>query len=144
MINEKTLSLDRLRKKNIFYIDDDSKNRMIVKMIVELYGAKFAFDQWGMTEVMLQRLEIFRPHLILLDLMLPLNVSGYDVFRSIRQSPALKSVPIVIVSASDPTAEIQRARAIGVSGYISKPIDFDRFPHYLRAAIDGEAVWAAE
>jgi CheY-like chemotaxis protein len=60
--------------KRIFNIEDDVKNRSVVKTILEYAGALVASESWGRIEIVFARLEIFLPvDLILLDLMFPKN-----------------------------------------------------------------------
>jgi CheY-like chemotaxis protein len=79
--------------------------------------------------------------LIILDLMLKDGVSGFDVFQRIREMPQYAQIPIVAVSASDSAVALPRARALGFSGYISKPIDEALFPKQIAQIIAGEQVW---
>jgi CheY-like chemotaxis protein len=57
-----------------------------------------------------------------MDLMLPKQVSGFDLVCEIRQVPELTSLPIVDLSASDPDTAMLCARQLGFSGFICKPI----------------------
>ncbi len=127
--------------KTIFYIEDDPNNRDVVQMIVESAGAKIEFDKWGFAELIISKLQHVHPDLILLDLMFPMNVSGYDVFDIIRQYPQFKHIPIVAISASDPTIEIPKAQAKGFSGFISKPITMQTFIEKLNVIFNGQSIW---
>lgn len=137
------MNLRELNNKRIFYIEDDIFNRSIVQTILERYGVKFWFDRWG-KEQTIQRLLKFQPvDLILLDLMLPDGVTGYDIYAEILNTPALADIPAIIVSAADPSIEMPKARQLGINGYISKPIDVMTFPRYLVEFFQGESVWVA-
>ncbi|MCU0466482.1 MAG: hypothetical protein MUF38_18180, partial [Anaerolineae bacterium] len=74
-----------LQGKRIFYVEDDARNRGVVRILLEQAGATVEFDRWGFAELALPKIKTFRPHLILLDLMLPANVSGYDVFDALQR-----------------------------------------------------------
>lgn len=65
-----------------------------------------------------------RPGLILLDLNLP-GIDGREVLDRMHKDPALKSVPVVIVSTSDYERDIEFGRARDVQHYIIKPIQGD-------------------
>lgn len=132
-----------LKDKRIFYIEDDLKNRSIVQAILEQAGARFSFERWGKDET-LQRLHDFSPvDIILLDLMFPDHVSGYDIYARIRADSQFAAVPILIVSAADPAIEMPKARKLGLSGFIAKPIDFRLFPQQIADCLAGQAVWYA-
>ncbi len=100
----------RLRNKRIFYVEDDVKNRAIIQMILEREGAIVAFERWGRSETVEKIKEFMPVDLILLDLMLPRGVTGYDVYDNIREIKDLEKIPVVAVSASDPAVEIPRSR----------------------------------
>jgi CheY-like chemotaxis protein len=133
-----------LKNKRIFYIEDDLMNRAVVKTMLELNGAQFAFDSWG-NERIFNKLRHFMPiDLILLDLMLPHNVSGYNVYDAVCAEPDLSHIPIVMVSAADPSIEMPRARRRGFAGYISKPIDVQIFANQIAAFFENGSIWAAD
>src|SRR5690606_20684782 len=66
------------------------------------------------------------PAVILLDLKLP-RVDGLEVLRQIKQHPALRSVPIVVLTTSAESQDVRRAYELGANSYIVKPVDFDKF-----------------
>jgi CheY-like chemotaxis protein len=67
-----------------------------------------------------------RPDLILLDLRMP-HVSGLEVLAMIKKDPALQTIPVVVLTTSDIEEDRLKARACGVDGYLTKPVDFDKF-----------------
>lgn len=128
---------------HIFIVEDNPSNAGIVMTTLQMQGATTHFDRWGTDTVdRLQRLE--KVDLILMDLMLANNVSGYDVFDQIKAIPELAHIPVVVVSASDTNIEMEKARQKGFAGYISKPINFRTFPETIAKILDGHAVWADE
>jgi two-component system response regulator len=67
-----------------------------------------------------------RPDLILLDLNLP-KKDGREVLDEIKQSPTLKSIPVVILTTSASEADILRSYRLHANCYITKPVDLDGF-----------------
>lgn len=65
-----------------------------------------------------------RPDVVLLDLNLPV-IDGREVLEKIRRNPALKDLPVVIVSTSDFDKDIEFGRVRGVRHYIIKPLAVD-------------------
>lgn len=131
-----------LNNKRIFLIEDNLGNRAIMQTLLESQGAKTNFERWGIDTI--AKLEAFHPvDIILLDLMLPRGVTGYDIFSEIRNHHQLKHVPIVAVSASDASSAIPKTRSMGFNGFISKPIDYDRFPEQIIAILKNQPVWDA-
>lgn len=66
------------------------------------------------------------PAVILLDLKLP-KVDGLDVLRRIKEHPTLKVIPVVVLTTSEESADVQAAYRLGVNSYIVKPVDFEKF-----------------
>jgi CheY-like chemotaxis protein len=128
--------------KRIFNIEDDVKNRSVVKTILEYAGALVASESWGRIEIVFARLEIFLPvDLILLDLMFPKNVSGYSVFDALHSNPLFAKIPVIAISASDPEIEVPKVRERGFNGFIAKPIDLHSFPNQIQAILNQEQFW---
>ncbi len=71
------------------------------------------------------------PRLVLLDLKLP-RVDGLEVLRRVRAEARTRLVPVVVLTSSDETSDIQRSYELGANSYIRKPVDFDQFAHAVR------------
>jgi CheY-like chemotaxis protein len=66
------------------------------------------------------------PVIILLDLKLP-KVDGLEVLRCLKEHPVLKVIPVIVLTSSLETRDIQTAYKLGANSYINKPVDFDEF-----------------
>lgn len=67
-----------------------------------------------------------RPDLVLLDLNLP-KKDGREVLAEVKSDPALKRIPIVILTTSRSEEDILKAYNLHANCYISKPVDLDQF-----------------
>ena len=67
-----------------------------------------------------------RPDLILLDLNLP-RKDGREVLGEIKESPSLKSIPVVILTTSKSDEDVLRSYRLHANCYISKPVDLEGF-----------------
>jgi chemotaxis family two-component system response regulator Rcp1 len=76
-----------------------------------------------------------RPDLILLDLNLP-KKDGREVLEEIKESPDLKSIPVVILTTSSFEADILRSYQLHANCYITKPVDLDGFLKVVRSIDD--------
>jgi DNA-binding response OmpR family regulator len=72
-----------------------------------------------------------RQLLILLDLNLP-DMSGIDILGRIKGNAHLKRSPVVILTTTDDSREIQRCYDLGANVYITKPVDYDGFANAIR------------
>lgn len=78
------------------------------------------------------------PAVVLLDLKLP-KVNGLEVLRSVRQSDALRSIPVVMLTSSHEESDVVNSYELGVNAYVVKPVDFKQF---VSAIADLGMFWA--
>jgi CheY-like chemotaxis protein len=76
-----------------------------------------------------------RPDLILLDLNLP-KMDGREVLQTIKADPALKFIPVVILTSSQAEQDILRAYDLNANCYVSKPVDLDQFITVVKSIED--------
>ena len=69
---------------------------------------------------------VVRPDIVLLDLNLP-KKDGREVLGTIKASPLLKTIPVVILTTSQAEEDVLRAYHLNANCYVSKPVDFDQF-----------------
>jgi CheY-like chemotaxis protein len=73
-----------------------------------------------------------RPNLVLLDLNLP-KLDGRQVLGNMRDDPALKGVPVVVLTSSDAIDDITNSYALGANCYVTKPVGIHSFQTSVRA-----------
>ncbi|GAB7129571.1 response regulator [Silvimonas sp. JCM 19000] len=78
------------------------------------------------------------PAVILLDLKLP-RVDGLEVLKIVRETPDLRSVPVVMLTSSREEPDLARAYELGVNAYVVKPVEFRDF---VAAIADLGVFWA--
>jgi len=116
----------------ILYIEDNPENRLLVRRVLEAEGYSVLEAEDGSSG--LEMAARIRPDLILLDINLP-EMDGYDLARRFRDTVGLEQVPILAITANVMKGDRERTLAAGCSGYIQKPIDVDRLPDQVRAAL---------
>lgn len=117
---------------HILYIEDNAENRLLVRRILEAEGYAVLEATDGPSG--LETAARTQPELILLDINLP-EIDGYDLARHFRNTPGLQQVPILAVTANVMQGDRERTLEAGCDGYIQKPIDVDRLPDQIRAAL---------
>jgi two-component system, sensor histidine kinase and response regulator len=131
-----------LKGKRILIVEDNAGNLAVATLYLERYGGIVKAVRWGLDALtVLKRSQPI--DVILMDLMLPGNLTGFDVFQQIRQIPELQHIPVVAVSASDPDVAMPRAARMGFSGYLSKPIA-PNIAQHVASVIEGKKVWAGD
>lgn len=101
-------------------IDDSAREREIMEKIATQAGYRFLGiqDSIQALPVLLEQ----KPALVFLDLVMPI-ANGYEICAQIRRVSALKEIPIVILTGNDGIIDRVRAKVVGSSGFLSKPID---------------------
>jgi CheY-like chemotaxis protein len=78
---------------------------------------------------------VVRPHLILLDLNLP-KKDGRAVLSEIKADPALRRIPVVVLTTSSAADDIAGAYSLHANSYITKPVDFAEFTRHMASLIN--------
>jgi CheY-like chemotaxis protein len=66
------------------------------------------------------------PAVVLLDIKLP-GIDGLEVLRRIKSDPALRSIPVVMLTSSREDHDLARSYVLGANAYVVKPVDFREF-----------------
>ncbi len=73
-----------------------------------------------------------RPGLILLDLNMP-KLDGREALQRIKADPALRRIPVVVMTTSKAEEDILRSYDLGANSYVTKPVTFERLVELMRA-----------
>jgi len=124
------------KTKVILHAEDEPAHAAIVRKALQLSVANVQLRQVGDGRAALDYLYRRgsyedpavspKPDLILLDLRMP-HVGGLQVLAIIKEDPELQTIPVVVLTTSDGEEDRSQARAFGVDGYLTKPVDFDKF-----------------
>jgi response regulator receiver modulated diguanylate cyclase/phosphodiesterase len=107
---------------NILIIDDNPENlRLLSRMLIRRgYEVRQALNG----AIALRAIEIQRPDIVLLDIMMP-QINGYEVCKSIKDNPETAQIPVIFLSALDEVQNKLKGFAVGAADYITKPFQFD-------------------
>jgi two-component system, cell cycle response regulator DivK len=105
--------------KRILVVEDQEDNRQILRDL--LTSADFEVIEAVDGEAGLAAAAAHRPDLILMDVGLP-GIDGYEATRRLKADSALRTIPIIAVTAHALSGAEDEARAAGCDGYIAKPI----------------------
>lgn len=138
MIAENTIV--KPKDAHILVVEDNVANFVLVARLLAYLGVEnceWKTTGWGVVEF---ARTMSRVDLVLMDLRLP-HEDGYEALKQLRNDPVLKNARIVVVTAQASTEELKRAKEAGFDGFLSKPLDPDRFPDHIEQLLRGETVW---
>jgi len=109
-----------MTKKEVLIIDDSNTSLVLLESLLKRYGYKVISASNGM-----QGLDLLKentPDLIFLDLKMPV-LDGFEFLEKVRKNGDYTNIPIVILSAATDSESIKRGVELGVTDYLSKPLD---------------------
>jgi len=120
-----------LNKFLILVVDDSADNVAMLSLALQQQGYRVVTATNG--EEAISVACCTSPNLILMDISMP-RLDGLGATRRLRQIEALRNVPVIAVTAHGTDGFQRAAYDVGVSGFLTKPVDFDRM-HLLVARL---------
>ncbi len=110
--------------KTVLIVEDNDLNMKLFHDLLEAHGYNTIQTKDGMEALSLAREHM--PDLILMDIQLP-EVSGLEVTKWIKEDEALKSIPVIAVTAFAMKGDEEKIREGGCEAYVAKPISVENF-----------------
>ena len=105
--------------KSILLVEDHADIRRLVRMTLEFEDCQIHEAADAVKGLELAR--TVRPHVVLLDVMMPGPINGLDMCRALKQDDATRHIPVVFLSARGSSADRQAGLAAGAAAYLVKP-----------------------
>ena len=122
-----------MRKPKVLVVDDDAFSRTVVaKKIAKLAEVVEAEDgQNAMSHLSTSGVV----DLAIVDLEMP-NINGVELIRQIRSQPALKHIPIIVLTANETRGGLENALMAGATSFLLKPLNWDAFGEHIRHILE--------
>jgi len=104
--------------RRILVVEDQEDNRQILRDLLTSVGYELIEAEDGEQAVFAAAAH--RPDLILMDIQMPV-LDGYEATRRIKADPALRAIPIIVVTSYALSGDEDKARAAGCDDYVTKP-----------------------
>lgn len=104
----------------VLVVDDNAQNLELLVAYLDSLGCKVATAADGVEALGLVQQQEF--DLILLDIMMP-RMSGFEVCRKLKSDPRTREIPIIMVTALNELADIERGVECGTDDFITKPVN---------------------
>ncbi|HWZ94206.1 MAG TPA: response regulator [Opitutaceae bacterium] len=120
----------------ILIVEDDEGHAILIRQNLEGAGLENRIEHFRDGQAILDfffdhRHQADETYLILLDIRMP-KVDGIEVLRRLKAHPEFRKLPVIMLTTTDDTREIERCHQLGCSGYIQKPVDYDKFAEAIR------------
>jgi CheY-like chemotaxis protein len=120
----------------IIMIEDDEGHARLIERNIRRSGVNNAIVAFtngndAMAYLLSSDARKGEPMLILLDLNLP-DMTGTEILRRVKETPHLKSTPVVVLTTTDDAQEIKRCYELGCNVYITKPVNYENFANAIR------------
>ena len=131
--NLDTGSATSARNSLILVVDDSADNVAMLSLDLQQQGYRVVTATDGEDAISVAFYTL--PNLILMDISMP-KLDGLGATRKIRENEALRDVPVIAVTAFGTEGFQRAAYDAGVSGYLTKPIDFPRMHQLVASLLD--------
>ena len=105
----------------ILVVDDDRTNSMVIAQLLRVHDYEVEVANDGTEGLAALANGTF--DLVLLDLRMP-DIDGLEVLRQVRESRSIRTLPIIIMTASHESADAVAALKLQANDYVTKPVDF--------------------
>jgi len=105
---------------DILIVDDNAQNAELLQAYLEPLDCQIRIAVDGVEA--LEQVDKRQPDIILLDIMMP-RMSGFEVCRRLKNNPETKDIPVVMVTALNELADVERGVDSGADDFLSKPIN---------------------
>jgi two-component system OmpR family response regulator len=116
--------------KRILCVEDEPDIRTVARIALQDVGG-FEVQVCSSGQEALDQAPVFRPDLILLDVMMP-EMDGPTTLRALRSNSATAAIPVVFLTAKVQPREVTQFKALGALDVIAKPFDPIALPDTVR------------
>jgi CheY-like chemotaxis protein len=125
-----------VRVARVMAVDDDPVIRGLLEVNLEMEGHDVVTAVDGRDA--LDKVRADAPDLILLDVMMP-NVNGWEAVAALKDDPATRSIPVILLSARAAEDDRRKGEEIGVEEYVTKPFDPIELMDLVNRLLQGKA-----
>ena len=104
----------------ILIVDDNTQNLELLEAYLDGLPCEIRTARDGLEAI--EAVESEAPDLILLDVMMP-KMSGFEVCKKLKDDPATRSIPIMMITALNELGDIERGVESGTDDFLTKPVN---------------------
>ena len=115
--------MKRIAFATVLLVEDSTVTRKTIVEGLKNFNLGFLQSSTGAEAIVMAQNVV--PDVILLDLNLP-DMNGYDILQEIRHSPSTAKIPVIIITQSNLTQDVQKCLKGGAQYYLIKPLDMGK------------------
>jgi len=119
----------------ILVADDDEGHAILIRENLQAAGLPNRIEHFRDGQAILdflgQDTRGRQAYLILLDIRMP-KIDGIEVLRRLKANSDLRRQPVIMLTTTDDAREVEHCHQLGCSGYVQKPVDYDKFAEAIR------------
>ena len=104
----------------VLYVEDDPDIQAVARVALEVVG-RLTVKICSSGEDALRDIAAFAPDMVLLDVMMPGELDGYQVCERIKRDPATSLTRVVLLTARGQRADLEQGKKAGCDSYLIKP-----------------------
>jgi CheY-like chemotaxis protein len=126
----------------VLYVEDDANSRRLMNMLLSRRMKLPHTTLLETSENFLEQVATLdpKPDIIFLDIHLQPH-NGFEMLAMLQQLDWTKGRPVIALTASVMSEEVQQLRSAGFNGCLAKPIDMNTFPEIMERILEGETIW---
>lgn len=105
--------------RQVLIVEDNANLRRLISLTLQ--SAKFGLHEADNGEDALRLVRSVRPDFVLLDVMMPGSIDGYEVCHVIKQDQSLSEIKVIILSARGQKEDLEAGSEAGADHYLIKP-----------------------
>jgi two-component system cell cycle response regulator len=120
----------------VLIIDDSTTSRAVIKVYLSGHAMSFLEASNGQDGLQLTRQQL--PKVIIIDLKMP-GMDGMTFCRKVRAEPAIRHIPIILITGAKGAEIRQEALRAGASVFLTKPLDVPTLARVILSYLHGNA-----
>ena len=125
----------KFKNQKVLVVDDIESNRLLLNKVLEIYNLKILEAVNGKEAIHMAKEN--KPDIILMDLRMPV-MDGYEATKILKSTSEFKDTPIIILTASVMSSDMEAIKKINCEGYIRKPVSRAELINELKKHIEYE------
>ncbi len=119
----------------VLIVDDTNTLRSLIQIYLLAQGWEFAEAKDGAEALVKVRAQ--RPDVVISDVRMPV-MDGFELCAAIRSDPALRDIPVLLLTMFGDDAARQRGQLVGATAFLTKPISPEKLRDAVRVATGGK------